>query len=88
MAHSENRDCALVDPVSNHVATVTKINDPVTEFLVHSFNRPSHARLLLQHPDTLANGLHGTLCSIKILRLKKVEETLDIRKRCGRSNQA
>ena len=55
MAHCQYRDEALVNPVTNHIAAVAKINDPVTEFIFHVFNWAPLPRLLLQHFDTLAD---------------------------------
>lgn len=53
MAHYQNRDGLRVNAVAGHIATVTKVNDPVSELVIHVINGSSHARLLFQYFDAL-----------------------------------
>jgi len=40
VAHSQNGDKFRVQTVAGNIAAVTKINNPVSELVVHVFNRP------------------------------------------------
>ena len=55
VAHSQNGDELRVQTVAGNIAAVTKIDDPVSELVVHVFDRPPDTWLLFQHFDPLAN---------------------------------
>ena len=55
VAHSQNGDELRVQTVAGNIAGVTKLDHPVSELVVHVFDRPPDTWLLFQHFDPLAN---------------------------------
>ncbi|MEY3982438.1 MAG: hypothetical protein RLZZ281_1307 [Pseudomonadota bacterium] len=45
MTHRQNGDRLRVNAVAGHVATVTEVDDPVSELIIHVINGSSDARL-------------------------------------------
>lgn len=83
MSHSEDDDDLLNNAVAGHIASVTEVDDPVSELIVHVLYRAAHARLLLQHPNPKTIDLYRTLCSIKVFRRRKARDTLHIPQSLG-----
>jgi hypothetical protein len=56
-----------VQTVACNIASVTEIDDPVSELVVHVFDGPPDSSLLFQHFDPLAKRTHGTFRGVWIL---------------------
>ena len=68
MSHGQDDQVARIEPVTRHVATVTKIDDPVTELIIHIWDRPSHGRLQRQHIDTITYGRDRSFGCVLVFR--------------------
>ena len=58
MAHRQNGDRLRVNAVAGHIATVTKVDDPVSELIIHVINGSPDARLLFQYFHALTYRRH------------------------------
>jgi len=84
MPHRQDDHVGSIQTVADHVAAVAKIDDPVTELVVHILDGPTHARLQRQHFDPLTNGRHRPFCCVLILGSQKSVQALHIEQSLGR----
>ena len=78
VAHSQNGDEWRVQTLPGNIAAVTKIDHPVSELIVHVFDRPPETWLLFQHFDPLAIRPDGAFRSVWILEGQKAVKKLHI----------
>ncbi len=69
------------DPVSNHVSTVSEVNNPLPEFVRHILDGTSDTWLTAENGYSLAYRLDSSLRSIDVVGGKETIEALHIQQR-------
>jgi len=78
MTHGQNGDRLWGNAVASHIATVTEVDDPVAELVVHVINGASDARLPFQYFDALTYRRHSTFCCVQIFWCEEAIKALNI----------
>jgi hypothetical protein len=86
MAHSQDRNAALIDTITRHIAAVPKRDQPFTILIRQIIDRSAHPGMQTEGLNALQDSSAGALSGRWVSWAKKCAQPLNITERGGCEN--